>query len=61
LSAHFIKSGGFAAAASVVTCIYLVGIIGTLMAPETKGKPLPEDKDFEEVLARPVVATAQPE
>jgi len=61
LSAHFIKSGGFAAAASVVTCIYFVGIVGTLMAPETKGKPLPEDKDFEEVLARPVVATTEPE
>jgi len=61
LSAHFIKSGGFAAAASVVTCIYFVGILGTLLAPETKGKPLPEDKDFEEVLARPVVATAEPE
>lgn len=61
LSAHFIKSGGFAAAASVVTCIYFLGILGTLMAPETKGKPLPEDKDFETVMARPVVATAQPE
>jgi MFS family permease len=61
LSAHFSAAGGFAAAASAVSCIYFLGIIGTLIAPETKGKPLPEDKDFEEVLARPVVATAEPE
>ncbi len=61
LSAHFSAAGGFAAAASAVSCIYFIGIIGTLIAPETKGKPLPEDKDFEEPLARPVVATAQPE
>ena len=71
LSAHFavyagdgtILRSGFGAAASLVSCIYLVGIIGTLIAPETKGKPLPEDAEFKAVkatepLARPVVATA---
>jgi len=55
LSAHFavyapdgrVLVGGYAPAASVVTCIYLVGVIGTLLGPETKGKPLPEDADFE--------------
>jgi MFS family permease len=65
LAAHFQSSGGFAAAASVVSCIYLVGTIGTMLGPETKGKPLPEDSDFdvplERAIARPVVATAQPE
>jgi len=39
-----------------VTCIYFIGIVGTLLAPETKGKPLPEDADFESPLARPVVS-----
>jgi MFS family permease len=73
LAAHFnvldadgkIVRSGFAAAATVVSCIYLVGTIGTMMAPETKGKPLPEDSDFEtkmeRAIERPVVATAEPE
>jgi MFS family permease len=39
--------GGFAPAASIVVCIYILGFIGTWMGPETKGKPLPDDKDFE--------------
>src|SRR6185436_16747648 len=46
--------GGFAPAASIVVCIYIVGFIGTALGPETKGKPLPEDKDFETV---PAVST----
>ena len=33
---------GFRMAAGVVACIYVVGLIGLLLAPETKGKPLPE-------------------
>jgi MFS family permease len=73
LGAHFavyapdgtLLRGGFAPAASLVSCIFLIGTIGTLMAPETKGKPLPEDSDFEtpleRAIERPVVATAEPE
>jgi MFS family permease len=58
--------GGFHKAATVVAFVYLLGFVGAWMGPETKGKPLPEDKDFEErpqesPIARPVVATAQPE
>ena len=34
--------GGFAQAATVVSGIYLLGFLGTYLAPETKGKPLPE-------------------
>lgn len=34
--------GGFAPAATVVTCIYILGFIGAAIGPETKGKPLPE-------------------
>jgi MFS family permease len=33
---------GFRTAASVVACVYAVGIVGLLMAPETRGKPLPQ-------------------
>jgi MFS family permease len=39
-------------AATIVSSIYLLGFVGTAMAPETKGKPLPEDKDFEVDAAR---------
>jgi MFS family permease len=35
-------SAGFRKAASIVACIYLVGLVGLIFAPETKGKPLPE-------------------
>jgi hypothetical protein len=47
LSLHFAKQpgavgGGLPMAATVVTSIYLLGLIGTAIAPETKGKPLPE-------------------
>ncbi|HYE99687.1 MAG TPA: hypothetical protein VEJ18_12290, partial [Planctomycetota bacterium] len=37
---------GYASAASVVVFVYLLGLLGTWMGPETKGKPLPEDGDF---------------
>lgn len=56
LNAHFEQVGpkgevlrsGFAAAASIVAFIYIVGFIGAWIGPETNGKPLPEDQDFEE-------------
>jgi hypothetical protein len=35
--------GSFRQAAIAMTTIYLVGIIALIWAPETKGKPLPED------------------
>lgn len=35
-------SAGLRTAASIIACIYVVGFIGLLLAPETKGKPLPE-------------------
>jgi MFS family permease len=38
----------FAIAATVVSFIYILGFIGAWLGPETMGKPLPEDKDFEE-------------
>ncbi len=43
----FTGSSAFAMAATTVSTIYIVGFIGLAIAPETKGKPLPEDKDFE--------------
>lgn len=33
---------GFRVAASIVSCIYIVGFVGLALAPETRGKPLPE-------------------
>ncbi len=33
---------GFRNAASVVACVYVLGLVGLLIAPETKGKPLPD-------------------
>ncbi len=33
---------GLRTAASIVACVYIVGFAGLAMAPETKGKPLPE-------------------
>jgi MFS family permease len=46
LAGHFaVEHGatvGFRMAASVVACIYAVGLIALVFAPETKGKPLPE-------------------
>jgi MFS family permease len=39
--------GGFAVSATIVSFIYILGFIGTWLGPETKGRPLPEDKDFE--------------
>jgi MFS family permease len=39
--------GGFAQAASVVSFVLILGFIGAMIGPETQGKPLPEDSDFE--------------
>jgi MFS family permease len=54
-----IIKGGFAPAASIVVCIYILGFIGTWMGPETKGKPLPDDKDFETVPSIKAVPATQ--
>ncbi|MFM7320553.1 MAG: MFS transporter [Armatimonadota bacterium] len=35
-------STGLRTAASIVACVYIVGLIGLSFAPETRGKPLPE-------------------
>ncbi len=46
LAQHFADAArpdyGFRMAASIVAFIYLVGFVGLALAPETKGKPLPE-------------------
>ena len=36
------RLGGIAPAVSIVSCIYLLGLIALLFAPETRGQPLPE-------------------
>ena len=36
------ETAGLRAAAAIVACVYVVGLIGLALAPETKGKPLPE-------------------
>jgi MFS family permease len=48
LAAHFAAqpgavAGGLPAAATAVSCVYILGFIGTLLGPETRGKPLPEE------------------
>lgn len=40
--ARFGADIGFRLAAGVVACIYVVGLVGLIMSPETRGKPLPE-------------------
>ena len=35
-------TAGLRTAASIVSCVYVLGFIGLAFAPETKGKPLPE-------------------
>lgn len=52
LSAQFTRNG-FAIAASIVAFIYIAGFIGAWLGPETNGKPLPEDKDFEDAAPAP--------
>ncbi len=41
------KKYGFPQAATIVVSVYILGFVGTALAPETKGLPLPEDKDFD--------------
>ncbi len=48
LAAHFARqpgatAGGLPMAATLVACIYVLGLVGTWIGPETRGKPLPED------------------
>jgi MFS family permease len=47
---------GFAMAATTISFVYLVGFVALLFAPETKGKPLPVDADFDE----PALEAARP-
>ena len=35
--------GGFAQAATIVSFVFVLGFAGTLLGPETRGKPLPDD------------------
>ncbi|MCC6729360.1 MAG: MFS transporter [Chthonomonadales bacterium] len=35
-------TAGLRTAASMVACVYFVGVLGLLIAPETRGRPLPE-------------------
>ncbi|HEX3357399.1 MAG TPA: MFS transporter [Tepidisphaeraceae bacterium] len=36
--------GGYAQAASMVSCVILLGYVGIAIGPETKGRPLPDDR-----------------
>jgi MFS family permease len=40
-----LSSRGFAQAASVVSCVLVLGFVGAALGPETRGKPLPQDDD----------------
>ncbi|MBI3856866.1 MAG: MFS transporter [Planctomycetes bacterium] len=52
---------GYAPAASIVAFIYLIGFLGTWLGPETRGKALPEDKDFDAAPEiKPLPAPGQP-
>lgn len=51
LGALAAKLGGFAQAATVVTCIYSLGFIGAFLGPETRGQPLPEENLAQAVIA----------
>jgi MFS family permease len=53
-----VKFGGYAVSATIVSFVYILGFVGTWMGPETKGKPLPEDADFD-VKTAPVPAPQQ--
>src|SRR5207253_5265117 len=42
-----ISLGGYAQAASVISCEIVLGFDGIALGPETQGRHLPEDADFE--------------
>lgn len=42
-----IFASGYPAAVTIVSTIYILGFLGAWIGPETWGKPLPEDADFE--------------
>jgi MFS family permease len=49
LSVHFAakpgaRADGMPAAATIVSCIYLLGFVGVWLGPETRGKPLPDEE-----------------
>ena len=46
------KKFGFPMAATIVASVFIFGFVGAWMGPETKGLPLPEDKDFDPVPAK---------
>jgi hypothetical protein len=54
------KLGGFAPAATAVAFVYILGFVGAFLGPETKGKALPEDDDFDlDAAGVPVVKNEQ--
>jgi MFS family permease len=67
LAAHFATrpgavANGYPMAATIFSCLYILGFVGIFLGPETRGKPLPEDAPQpRSPLAKPVVATAEPE
>jgi len=38
---------GYAPAASIVAFVYVLGFLGVWLGPETKGKPLPDEREFD--------------
>ncbi len=44
---RLLKSMNFAQAATIVSSVIVLGFIGAMLGPETVGKALPEDADFE--------------
>jgi hypothetical protein len=46
LNAHLLKAGvnePFRKAATILSFIFVLGLVALIWAPETKGRPLPED------------------
>jgi MFS family permease len=57
-------ANGYSMAATIFSCVYILGFIGTMLVPETRGMGLPEEvaaREQSPALAKPVVATAEPE
>jgi MFS family permease len=52
----------YAMAATVVSCVYLLGFVGAYLGPETRGRPLMDDMDSTPEPAAPLITTqAQPD